>query len=486
MSSRKLKSTENKIIFKKSALSSSVLDYYYKFGQNRDLEKYLRVRKQSCSKSSSDGSLHNFEKTQSSGSTEADRIGKSLENLKLTQTGSNSRIDETDKSEKSTKTASGDENAKTRRNHSTSNTSAKKEHDDSKGFKIHKKEARKLDKKSKSYNFNMESSIEISLPPSCSMPILPFSAYNLHSSEQSVRKLDLETNQTQTDAIAEMKSVATECYDLPIVPVKPPKLSPPEEIAESEAENVQPTSPASSVASAKVRLEWDSMADVGYNKIIELNSQNDNNLNSYEKSVLTKFFAKRGLNFDDNLVVIASPDKRNSNLNKKQTTAASASKVPDSKRKNASRELKDTAECAVKETGKTNQLSPRTSKQLWEKALIKYRQKYGKSETLSSMITTDSIEQSSLSTPQCHSTPLTIPDISFSKGAIPKTSKPSKPNEEKSCQTNVVVSEAKSVQVQGFCDHTTQTEGKFDFIFWVFHDIYKFLLFIIFRFTKRD
>lgn len=55
MSSHHRKSLQKNDKTKHLKLSSTVLDYYYKYGENRDLEKYLRF-KRSTNKSSSDSS----------------------------------------------------------------------------------------------------------------------------------------------------------------------------------------------------------------------------------------------------------------------------------------------------------------------------------------------------------------------------------------------------------------------------------------------
>lgn len=412
---------------KTSKLSSTVLDYYYKYGQNRDLEKYLRMKRQSTSKSSSDGSLKNFESTNYS----ADRNVKSMDKLDLSDSKTKSKNGSLPRTSKSTDNISG----------SSMERKKIKEPNEQQPIKIENKTKQHLSgkSKSKSYNFNLESSIEINLPPSTSMPTLPTTQI-VDSVAKATRDLQLESAQTQTEAFFSKV--------MPSVEQTPPAATstagkPLREITKSVQENVQETSPASSVASAKVRLEWDSMADIGYNRIIDFKSQSNSNLTTFEKSALTKFFAKRGLNFDDNLMIIAPSDSKSpSSLQKREFTQSAI-------------EMRDT-QLFRKELPT---VSPTTKKQLWENALKKYRNKYGKSKSdVTSGI--DTTQFMSMSTAPHHSTPLPI-DMSSSSGCNDKHSNQSnhkaiahiadKSNVkqiENWCQTTLINVEAIGVQVE--------------------------------------
>lgn len=368
-----------------SKLSSTVLDYYYKYGQNRDLEKYLRLKRQSTSKSSSDSSLKNYASADSP-TLDCKRITKSMEKLNL----SDRKIqfaDEDDQSggaRKQSTTTNSDWNESNR-----DKSKDKQNSNEPQPIRIEKKTQQqwKGKSKSKSYNFNMESSIEINLPTTSSMPALPVSTQTIDydSSRKSYRIAppQLESSETQTDAntmepgpsattpIEHLKTpsnVNAMSVEQKVDRVKLTAASAPTPTSEM----VQETSPASSVASAvKSRLEWDSMADIGYNRFIDFKSQSNSNLTTFERSALTKFFAKRGLNFDDNLVILAPPPS---------STIIADSKSPLQKRKftQSAIEMREAQKIREDLTSSTKKLSPATDKHLWERALMKYREKYGK------------------------------------------------------------------------------------------------------------
>lgn len=359
---------------KTSKLSSTVLDYYYKYGQNRDLEKYLRMRR-STSKSSSDSSLKNYEST-----SDSKRLAKSMDKLDLSDSKSKIKDDSGRRTTKSTDDVceSGD------------GPKQNKKANDNDRIKIEKKTQQQFKgkSKSKSYNLNLESSIEINLPSSTSLPTLP-TTQSIDSIANPRRIPQLETSETQTDPI-----VSKPMQKSTSVQVTPPAASksiakPEREQMKQTQDSIQETSPASSVASAKVRLEWDSMADIGYNRIIDFKSQSNSNLTTFEKSALTKFFAKRGLNFDDNFLILA-PAGNKSPLQKREFTQ-SAIEMREAQR--IRKELPN--------------LSPSTSKKLWEKALEKYREKYKKSKAKATS-GIDTTNFMSISSAPHHSTPLPI------------------------------------------------------------------------------
>lgn len=441
-------SAEKKIFAKKSTLSATVLDYYKKYGQNRDLEKYLRVRKQNSSKSSSDGSLHNFERNASA--AEAERVRRSLQKLCIDENKEKIPSSPQTKSQEEIKSAGGGRSA------STDRVTPPK-------VKVEKKGQFRKKSKSKSYNMNLESSIEITLPSTQSMPELlqqsSKASLPLHQSPKtsipSPRKICFESCETQT----EVEPPEERLKDLPATK----KLVVP--VTEDRATE---TSPASSIASAKVRLEWDSMADVGYNKIIDFKSQSNSNLSTFEKNALRKFFAKRGLKFDNNLVIIASPDQ-SKKLNK-HDMAKSAIEIRELQGNEAWSE-----EAGRKSDSRKKLSTPQRSgknKQLWGEALSKYRQKYAAlpRPSNSKVDATDSTDRSlSLLNPQGHSTP-------FNESEPSRRSK-AKLNDnpvshEKSCQTSAVQLEAKEVQTmpkRAYTETGTQSDlGKiFIFMYYV-------------------
>lgn len=85
------------------------------------------------------------------------------------------------------------------------------------------------------------------------------------------------------------------------------------------AQALRPSSANSSIVSMgmpnKPRLEWDSLGDVGYDKSVEANGGaltaasggSVQNMSTFERATLRKFFAERGLVFDENLAAIEDP-----------------------------------------------------------------------------------------------------------------------------------------------------------------------------------
>lgn len=427
---------------KTSKLSSTVLDYYYKYGQNRDLEKYLRLKQRNSSKSSSDSSLRNFDT--SNLTSERKRITKSLEKLDLSNDGKTKANDDFEQhATKTTGNVCDPDGVKKQKNRT----------DDKNQIKIEKKTQQQIKgkSKSKSYNLNLESSIEINLPSSSSAPL---STQTIDPFPKATKILQLESCETQTEDFPATKMPipnenvvpATAAIEKP-KPSQAPKIATitenpsTSEHSKQVEEHITDVSPTSSIASAKVRLEWDSMADIGYNRIIDFKSQSNSNLNTFEKSALTKFFAKRGLNFDDNLVILAPADSK-SPLQKRNFTQSAI-------------EMRD-AQRIRKEFPK---LSPSTNKMLWEKALTKYRDKYGqsKSDATSGI---DSTQFMSLSMAPHHSTPLPINPNDSSKASDEHSiqrihdrvdescGKPKVKTIEKWCQTSRVDVEAIGIQVE--------------------------------------
>ncbi|XP_055315267.1 formin-J-like [Sitodiplosis mosellana] len=414
---------------KTSKLSSTVLDYYYKYGQNRDLEKYLRM-KRSTSKSSSDSSLRNYES--SNYTADSKRIAKSMDKLDLSDGKSKPTDDSGRRTVKSTEDVceSGD------------GPKEKPKSNEKNQIKIEKKTQQqfKSKSKSKSYNLNLESSIEINLPSSTSMPTLP-TTQTIDSIPKRAQIPKLESSGTQTNAFLSKPMQRSTSVQVASPSSAKAIVKSEREQMKKTQDSIQETSPASSVASAKVRLEWDSMADIGYNRIIDFKSQSNSNLTTFEKSALTKFFAKRGLNFDDNFLILAPADNK-SPLQKREFTQSAI-------------EMRE-AQRIRKELPK---LSPSTSKKLWETALEKYREKYrkSKSDATSGIDTTHFM---SLSTAPHHSTPLPIDTSNSGRFSDepsnheiqkPIESKPGKPQVElieKWCQTSSIDVEAIGIQVE--------------------------------------
>lgn len=283
----------------KHAISDQILEYYHKFGQNRDLEKYLRLR-QNYSKSSSDGSISNHPVHCLSS-----KLGKSLENLSLLKSNIKDKFDEILVEEKvKTKTP---EPPPTIKDEKTKII---------KHIKIKNEDIKKGEKKCKSFNFNIESSIEISMPPP---PIPQIQTQPPSASDQDEKQFQsfikyLQSTETQTQSLELPSSVKKDepDFESPIKPVPSQNLS-----KDEIPENIRTLSPASSVTSNKNKLEWDSMADVGYEKSGK--AENFSAISSLERNALKKFFAQRGFNFDESIILIAqqTPIKPSVEENKK-------------------------------------------------------------------------------------------------------------------------------------------------------------------------
>lgn len=401
------------------------MDYYNKYGQNRDLEKYLRLQRRSRSKSSSEGSLQNIEKSQASGSNE--KLRKSLDKI-----GTEGSTGPDGAHKKGAKSNEGDKAGC----HSASADESK--HDKNR-VKIQKTASQNLSKKSKnkSYNFSTESSIEIIFPSEFFLPNTKQEP-NLHvTPPESLPKM-LTDSGNQTDKIVEVAETVPDIVQTEASPL--PQTPPKQKDGVTSIPNVD-VSPASSIASNKVRLEWDSLADVGY-KIVDMNTESSKNLSTFERSALVKFFAKRGLTFDDNLVIFATPDKNVAG----PTNLATRDR---SKIKESMQDRWKRGADASLTTAKG--LSPATNKRLWEKALTKYRQKYGKPSSFSES-KNYSLQLSSLQKPLSQSTPISIRDIPVvstkdTRDACYNTDFLEN-NKDMGCQTSRISVEAKGIQVQ--------------------------------------
>lgn len=426
MCSRHTTLSDKKLAFGKTSLSATALEYYTRYGQNRDLEKYLRVQRRSPSHSSIENSLNNID-GRKSGATSAKR-GKSLDEL----------------SSKTSKPPDDDHNKSEKSKNNNHSKSASNDEGKSDNIKIKKSAVQKIKKKtkSKSYSFNTESSIEITFPPE-------FGVAQSRSCEtvdhlRQAKMLSDSGNQTESVGEPAVDPVPSTSLAAATI-VEDKELLPLPDTPRRES-NVIPNmpvvdvSPTSSIASNKMRLEWDSLADIGY-KLVDMNG--DSSLNSYEKGALMKFFTERGLTFDDKLVIFATPDK----------AKASFAPIADADRKKQKHSITDKWKKAAESLPNVKGTSPATSKNLWEKALNKYKQKYGKSKSPS-----DSQDQSirilSMMQPQSQSTPISITDTSDG-GVRQKEMRDASYNtnfsaniKDMASQTNEIEMEAKGIQVQ--------------------------------------
>lgn len=393
-----------------SALSSTILDYYHKYGRNRDLEKYLRFRNRSSSGSSSI-QLSPIE----------NRVGKSLENINILES-----CFEPEKSVQKSKSSESLNKCGHLKSDGLVEKSAKSPIDNQ--IKLTTKKAVKSKKKS---NINMDTSIEfvLTLPQQLSQPSHQHQASTDLSHTQhdfSQQKIEFGTSETQTERFEFPKTPNRSELDVVDIPARPSSVA----------------SSAASISN-KQRLEWDSMADVGYHKSTE--SNNLTNLTEFERKALKKFFASHGVSFDDEMVVFASKSKLSNS-------------VPELTKQTEKARIREKWEVAfqkileekyTKRSGKSKDLKV-DRKRLWQSALVKFREKYGTHFNPESDLC--------ITEPAVHSTPIVTDS---SKGAIPKVKSKTFDTKsqtdviemenivhvEKACQTSMVTTLSKECQV---------------------------------------
>ncbi|XP_050068288.1 centrosome-associated protein Alms1a-like [Anopheles maculipalpis] len=288
-----------------------IMHYYMEHGRNRDLEKYLRLRRVSnVTRSSSDGSLPCLDELQrrTACRSACDRsdVRKSMENLStLRKKAEQQQLDE---SEKSLRNASA-ESAK-----SVASKSSDKVGTDAGGSSDAKcvkvKETKVEHKSGRNFNFNLESVIEINLPPpptitlgvpttSTVAPITYSQPEPLQTApkQQVSPRVVVHENSTQTAA----------SEDDPIRPVVKAHVP---GTMEEPLDSTKDLSPGSSIASNKQRLEWDSLGDIGYDSSERLQFCGAADLNETEKRCLQRYFARKGLTFDRSVIVVRQRDEK--------------------------------------------------------------------------------------------------------------------------------------------------------------------------------
>lgn len=396
-----------------NSLSGTILEYYTKYGQNRDLEKYLRFRRGQSSSGSSSIQLSDHNSTD----CPAVRLGRSMENLSVlnqkpckSAAGADINPASTGDKLKSRSTESIERHrAKESSLDATVATeaiaAAVLQQQSDEAMNAVKTKSSKNSKK-KSFNFNMESNIVINVSPPLDglQPPCPI-----------VDKKDFES---QTDGLNPLADISTD----------------------NHASNT--SSPASQ--STKHRLEWDSMADVGYTRSKSSAGQQlstETSLSTLERKNLKKFFADRGLDIDDKLIVLAAQGSR------EQVAITDRATEPH-------------ADFVVPPAAVPVAKTPSNTK--WKTALKKFREKYKTTEIESpGLCITD---------PQVHSTPISVPvaqtrpakKILFQEVAVQSDPLPPLPGIdgkiaetmqgliellEKSCQTSGIVMASKEVQV---------------------------------------
>ena len=264
---------------KNTSDNDKIMEYYQKHGQNRDLEKYLRFRRNST-RSSSDGSIPVYNESKE----EIDKkVGRSLENL-ATLKSVEFRPPEPIINDEN-KNAGSDERPNK--------------------LVVSTKDSKKEKKLGKNYNFNVESVIEINMPQCLPPETLP--------------KLTTSELKSSPIIIPETQSLSTQTIDEePILPIlKTHKNNKRNETLD----NTVDISPDSSVASNRQKLEWDSLGDIGYDPNDKYLIYGADELPDEERNNLRNYFARKGMDFEK-LVVVA----KNQKTPKKPLSQVSASK----------------------------------------------------------------------------------------------------------------------------------------------------------------
>ncbi|XP_058467596.1 uncharacterized protein LOC131440362 [Malaya genurostris] len=369
-----------------SRVSDQIMDYYLRYGQNRDLEKFLRLRS-STTRSSSDGSLPALDELDRREQI-AEKLGRSLENLSVLETQekrktlSHERLNEAGAS----KNLEEKDTSETEK----SKLSPKQQQPKPSSAEIVVKETKNEKKSGRNFNFNLESVIEIKLPP------VPVVQQPIIISPTQIGQVSLpvpvvhEISSTGTQTVSAARSTTEQQTEEPIRPILKPNT-----VAALNAEEVIDTtrdiSPVSSIASNKQKLEWDSLGDIGYDSNEKFYFCGAADLNETEKRCLQKYFAKKGLNLDEKVVVVKNVQKQ------------------ESKQKDASKE-KLKADAKLK----------------WQAVYQKYKDKYSNQSEISM----------NLMNPEAQSTPK-------------ETSQPKVPQKSgKSTQTSLVKIFTKSIQAE--------------------------------------
>lgn len=146
-----------------SRVSDQIMDYYLRHGQNRDLEKFLRLRS-STTRSSSDGSLPALDELDRREHI-AEKVGKSMENLstlrKQSDRQNSQKLQNTQNVEETEQTPV------TQQGNSAEKKSPRKtqQQQSTPPVEMVVKETKSEKKSGRNFNFNLESVIEIKLPP---------------------------------------------------------------------------------------------------------------------------------------------------------------------------------------------------------------------------------------------------------------------------------------------------------------------------------
>ncbi|XP_053698596.1 centrosome-associated protein Alms1a-like [Sabethes cyaneus] len=287
-----------------SRVSDQIMEYYLRYGQNRDLEKFLRLRS-STTRSSSDGSLPGLDELDRREQV-SEKIGKSMENLSTLK----QRCDQqnSQKSDNSSKSKEKVGQSSTVQQQKPAEEPSPEKTQQAAGIVV--KETKSEMKSGKKFNFNLESVIEIKLPPApvVQHPLLISPPRNVLASEVGTNIQEFSCSGTQT--MAEARSVEQQTEE-PIRPILKTTSAPAALVSNPEEmmDNTRDISPVSSIASNKQKLEWDSLGDIGYDSKEKFYFCGASELNETMKRCLQQYLVKRGLNFDEKVVVVQNIQK---------------------------------------------------------------------------------------------------------------------------------------------------------------------------------
>lgn len=316
-------------IGRSQSLSSTIMDYYNRYGQNRDLEKYFRFRRHHH---------HNHHHGRSSSDESCLALG-ATQMTTAEKSASASQLPTDDQSPSAAKSTSDADGAvsgrkavsvdELRTNDKARNRvdqkgdkrrrgmDAESKEADAKGMHIQVVDSKKASSRKK--DCSMTSTIEINIT---NLDANPNNSYReperiLEHSGTQTSCILVPSNYIDSAIQTEARSTfASETKDNSI-PKTVKFLEPsPEPVVDEYATGQlqqRPTSADSSIVSMgmpnKPRLEWDSLGDVGYDKsgAAARPAGGEQLMSTFERATLRKFFSERGLVFDENFAALDDP-----------------------------------------------------------------------------------------------------------------------------------------------------------------------------------
>lgn len=218
-------------------LNKQILDYYYCFGRERNLERYLKLNR-SLSKSSSDSSLDHYHYQRSRHLDGRPKRPKSMEHLPR-------RGEKKIQTEEHLFQTCPSRHASDPKDISASEPVTATAGNGDKGVSV--------TKKNRSYQINVESKVEIAFPNQFYRAMAQATSANPSRESVAVGEKDGSIHYANR---TESRNAPLKVDHL---------LDPISELCPAAAIE-RPLSPTSSIASNKQKLEWDSLADVGYGR----------------------------------------------------------------------------------------------------------------------------------------------------------------------------------------------------------------------------